>query len=549
MIRYRDRGLLYFYHALRNTQSPLECYYSQLRSMDYNARISGANIGEKQAAVSLIASLKNSTSALVPTAKSNYRLENFTALEEEKFTMITITTESTIANTIIANNLSNTSSDSISWLDAIKLKINLTPRLPLDESDLEKAITNAITMIETRILSSTTSLRAAADEEIKTALETKTKAQADIIAATTVAQKTNAESKLAKASNINHTSTMMKTINQERPILMSFLDDKFLVQKIFQGCNNDASHADAAALVIVCFNVVLTVRSDQADNSDGYIPTDFSDITDMQLRSVIMVGGWAIREARMMLFTLYKNDPKLKSILYEIIGNIMMPFDKNIVMPAEEDDSDSVVEVNTDVSDHIPLFLKHYNEGGLTIPTKEIRVVVFSHFQFTDECFRRLSKSSRQPQNIEQELVERLVDDVYINCIRGNESKCLCASTIEIIRKIALIMVSKLTNCRNGMLLRHFVGNQNILASDKVHIRQKLAAYSIVGNNNKQASNTVVMNTEDGDAAGIEDEFSDDNLQLQGFEVFNEAEEFYLKDILQNIEEDQDTTRRLEYIL
>ena len=269
----------------------------------------------------------------------------------------------------------------------------------------------------------------------------------------------------------------------------------------------------------------------------------------MQLRSVIMVGGWAIREARMMLFTLYRNDPKLKSILYEIIGNIMMPFDKNIVMPAEEDDSVSVVEVNTDVSDHIPLFLKHYNEGGLTIPTKEIRVVVFSHFQFTDECFRRLSKSSRQPQNIEQELVERLVDDVYINCMRGNESKCLCASTIEIIRKIALIMVSKLTNCRNGMLLRHFVGNQNILASDKVHIRQKLAAYSIVGNNNKQASNTVVMNTEDGDAAGIEDEFSDDNLQLQGFEVFNEAEEFYLKDILQNIEEDQDTTRRLEYIL
>ena len=47
MSRYKNRITLYFYHALRNTQSPLECYFSCLRSMDHNNRISGSNITDK----------------------------------------------------------------------------------------------------------------------------------------------------------------------------------------------------------------------------------------------------------------------------------------------------------------------------------------------------------------------------------------------------------------------------------------------------------------------------------------------------------------------
>ena len=65
MHRYGAREQLYFYHALRNTQSPLECYYSRLRGMDSNTRISGSNITEKQAGVSLHASMKKGSSALV----------------------------------------------------------------------------------------------------------------------------------------------------------------------------------------------------------------------------------------------------------------------------------------------------------------------------------------------------------------------------------------------------------------------------------------------------------------------------------------------------
>ena len=105
MHRYGAREQLYFYHALRNTQSPLECYYSRLRGMDSNTRISGSNITEKQAGVSLHASMKKGSSALVPTDKSNYRIENFTALEEEQFTMVTFT-----ATSIQATTMANTSS-------------------------------------------------------------------------------------------------------------------------------------------------------------------------------------------------------------------------------------------------------------------------------------------------------------------------------------------------------------------------------------------------------------------------------------------------------
>ena len=74
--------------------------------------------------------------------------------------------------------------------------------------------------------------------------------------------------------------------------------------------------------------------------------------------------------------------------------------------------------------------------------------------------------------------------------------------------------MSKLTNARNGMLLRNYLGNQNILSSEKVHIRQQLAAYSIVGSKVKDQQ--------------MYDEVDDDDVHY--FQPFNEAEDYFLSE-------------------
>ena len=101
------------------------------------------------------------------------------------------------------------------------------------------------------------------------------------------------------------------------------------------------------------------------------------------------------------------------------------------------------------------------------------------------------------------------------------------------------------------MLLRNYVEKQNILASDKVHIRQKLAAYSIVGNKPKQElnlsehqPNTMVTSIEEGDAAGMEYEFDDDDEDLN---PFNEAEDFLLKDIAEYNNDDDNVVHELQF--
>ena len=113
-------------------------------------------------------------------------------------------------------------------------------------------------------------------------------------------------------------------------------------------------------------------------------------------------------------------------------------------------------------------------------------------------------------------------------------------------------MVSKLTNCRNGMLLRHYLGKQNILTSEKVHIRQKLAAYSIVSNKPKQQAKSGDDQSNNAFTSGggfnvMEDEMDDDNLlDLSCFQTFNEVEEFYLNDIGQYVDEEDHITAERE---
>ena len=93
-------------------------------------------------------------------------------------------------------------------------------------------------------------------------------------------------------------------------------------------------------------------------------------------------------------------------------------------------------------------------------------------------------------------------------------------------------MVSKLTNARNGMLLRNYLGNQNILSSEKVHIRQQLAAYSIVGSKVKDQQ--------------MYDEVDDDDVNY--FQPFNEAEDYFLSEYKNSGEEDNDIiTQRLQF--
>ena len=142
---------------------------------------------------------------------------------------------------------------------------------------------------------------------------------------------------------------------------MTILTDKDLAKIVFQGCSVSSNHADAAALVILCLNVVLRMRSDRATIPDGFVPQAFCDIRDDQLRSVIMVGGWSIREARIKFFKQYRNNPDRKKKLYNLIGAITMAFSMNVVTPAEDADCEDEDMTTTDVSDKIPLFLKMYS--------------------------------------------------------------------------------------------------------------------------------------------------------------------------------------------
>lgn len=266
-----------------------------------------------------------------------------------------------------------------------------------------------------------------------------------------------------------------------------------------------------------------------------------------------MVGGWSIREARKKLFKLYQHDSEKKKLLYSAIGSITTDFDMNVVTPAEDGDDDNG-DTNTDVCDSILLFLKIYNQGGLTYPTITVRAWVYSFFQYMDECFNRLSKSSSPPEDLRKDLEQRLVDICIISWRSNDVSSCKhpCKGTISIIKDICKIMVSKLTNCRNGMLLRHYLGKQNILTSEKVHIRQKLAAYSIVSNKPKQQAKSGDDQSNNAFTSGggfnvMEDEMDDDNLlDLSCFQTFNEVEEFYLNDIGQCVDEEDYITAERE---
>ena len=376
--------------------------------------------------------------------------------------------------------------------------------------------------------------------EILTAI---TKAKGAVASAKTNAHKITAASKLTKAMNMTTSERTIKKLKigiEKAGPLLTIITDTELATSVFQGCSVVGMHADAAAMVIFCLNVLLTVRSDRATISNDFVPQEYCDITDEQLRSAIMVGGWGIREARILLFTKYKNDPDQKKILYAVIGALTMAFDINLVTPAEDDESneDSNDDMSSDVSDNIPLFLKIYNEGGLTYPTIAVRAWVYGFFQYIDECFRRLSKSTYQPPKNTKDFEEGIV------IICRNSSQGDDPISIGVFTDISKIMVSKLTNARNGMLLRHYVGNQNILAAEKVHIRQQLAAYSIVGREKKQSIPSERQHgttSERGDATGMKDD-------LQYFQPFNEAEDYYLRDIAQyNDDNDNVLTQQLDF--
>ena len=275
-------------------------------------------------------------------------------------------------------------------------------------------ITNAIQIIQTHIESCSIHARAEGDagkKEVATAL---TKSKEAVDCAKTAKEIKTAASQFEKASNMctsERTISKLKNgIAKASPVLLTILTDTDLKKSVYQGCRTTSNHDDAAALVISCLNVVLTVRSDRVTIPDGFVPQAFCDIRDDQLRSVIMVGGWSIREARIIFFKQYRNDPDRKKKLYTLIGAITMAFSMNVVTPAEDGDCDDGDMTITDVSDQIPLFLKMYNEGGLTYPSVAVRAWVHSFFQYIDECFDRMSKSSRQIADMKTDYEQRLVD-------------------------------------------------------------------------------------------------------------------------------------------
>ena len=394
----------------------------------------------------------------------------------------------------------------------------------MEGEDCDLAITNAIQIIQTHIESCSIHARAEGDagkKEVATAL---TKSKEAVDCAKTAKEIKTAASQFEKASNMctsERTISKLKNgIAKASPVLLTILTDTDLKKSVYQGCRTTSNHADAAALVISCLNVVLTVRSDRATIPDGFVPQAFCDIRDDQLRSVIMVGGWSIREARIIFFKQYRNDPDRKKKLYTLIGAITMAFSMNVVTPAEDGDCDDGDMTITDVSDQIPLFLKMYNEGGLTYPSVAVRAWVHSFFQYIDECFDRMSKSSRQLPDMKHDYEQRLMD-ICRNAVTMDEQ---CQITLDIINDTSKVIVSKLTNARNGMLLRNYLGNQNILSSEKVHIRQQLAAYSIVGSKVKDRQ--------------MDNEFDDDDLRY--FQPFNEAEDYFLSEYTTSCGEDND---------